>query len=144
MTTPDKAMREAFEKEYSSVELEYDEGLQGYKRGDIQYEYQLYRDGWKAALSTVNPGLIAAMEGLKYTHEQGMDAEMEASNAAINDCIALARTHGVEPVSLENILHETMKKFRFVIAGEEPVFLSAKGRDLIKAVLDSIGVPYAE
>ena len=94
----DKAMRKAFEKEYSSVELEYDEGLQGYKRGDIQYEYQLYRDGWKAALVTVIPGLIAAMEAEKAKFfRPGMihTESEEGQGIAITKCIALARTHGI-------------------------------------------------
>jgi hypothetical protein len=43
--------RKAFETQFSDIP-EYEISLQGYKRGDIQYEYQIFRDGWKAAQSS--------------------------------------------------------------------------------------------
>ena len=100
-------------------------------------------DIWQAAMSTVNPGLIAAMEGLKYlpSYDNFGDAKVRIHvNVALDKAIALARTHGVEKaVSLSACIERV--KLR---ASEYKMDLQGMEKYIAKEVLDSIGVKYAE
>ncbi len=59
---------------------------------DIIHDGEAYKEMEKAITqdrASIHTSLVAAVEGKKYTEDQGIDAEMESYNAALDDILTI-------------------------------------------------------